>query len=165
VKAHGVIKLHRVLTLVCLGGLFLLAQQAAMTLEQVNAQRNARFLAMSKDAEAKGLAEPFKGVTTNGTVQPGLFGIASTGVSTAPVRKAAETFLAALTTEQRAKTMFPVDDPEWRKWMNQHFYVRQGVSFKEMSDSQRDVGIGLLRWVNSTAMISSSMANGSTTSR
>jgi hypothetical protein len=122
-------KLHRVLTLVCLGGLFLLAQQAAMTVEQ----RNARFLAMSKDAEAKGLAEPFKGVTTNGSVQAGLFGIKSTGVSTAPVRKAVETFLGALTNEQRTKTMFPVDDPEWRKWMNQHFYVRQGVSFKEIT--------------------------------
>jgi hypothetical protein len=134
-------KLHRVFTLVCLGGLFLLAQQAAMTVEQ----RNARFLAMSKDAEAKGLADPFKGVTTNGAVQPGLYGLKSTGVSTAPVRKAAETFLAALTNEQRTKTMFPVDDPEWRKWMNQHFYVRQGVSFKEMIDSQREVGIGLLR--------------------
>ena len=132
---------HRTLALVCLGGLFLLAQQAAMTVEQ----RHARFLAMSKDAEAKGLAEPFKGVTTNGTVQTGLFGIKSTGVSTAPVRKAAETFLGALSNEQRAKTMFPVDDPEWRKWMNQHFYVRQGVSFKEMNDSQREAGIGLLR--------------------
>ena len=30
--------------------------------------------------------------------------------------------------------MFPVDDLEWRKWMNQHFYVRQGVSFQEMTD-------------------------------
>ena len=24
----------------------------------------------------------------------------------------------------------PFDDPEWRKWINEHFYVRQGVSFK-----------------------------------
>ena len=33
------------------------------------------------------LDEPFKGVTTNGTVMPGLFPIRSTGVSTAPVRE------------------------------------------------------------------------------
>ena len=33
------------------------------------------------------LDEPFKGVTSNGTVTPGLFPIRSTGVSTAPVRK------------------------------------------------------------------------------
>ena len=41
--------------------------------------------------------------------------------------------------------MFAVDDPEWRKWMNQHFYVRQGVSFLEMTGSQRDAAFGLLR--------------------
>jgi hypothetical protein len=103
-----------------------------------------RFRRMSSDAETKGLAEPFKGITTNGQVAPGLFGIHSTGVSTVPVRKAAESFIAALTLEQRTKTMFGVDDPEWRKWMNQHFYVRQGVSFKEMSETQREAAFGLM---------------------
>ena len=75
--------------------------------------RLARFRQMSRDAEAKGLAEPFKGITTNGTVEAGLFSIRSTGVTTAPVRKAAENLLAVLTKEQRDKTMFPVDDPEY----------------------------------------------------
>ncbi|HWO00471.1 MAG TPA: DUF3500 domain-containing protein [Blastocatellia bacterium] len=100
---------------------------------------------MSTDAETKGLAEPFKGITTSGQVVPGLFGIHSTGVSTEPVRKAADAFLAALNLEQREKTMFAVDDPEWRKWMNQHFYVRQGVSFKEMSEAQREAAFSLMR--------------------
>lgn len=104
-----------------------------------------RFTKMSASAEAKGLAEPFRGVTTSGEVVRGLFPVRSTGVSTEPVRKAAETFLAALRPDQRAKTTFPVDDPEWRKWMNQHFYVRQGVSFEEMTDAQRDTAFGLLR--------------------
>src|SRR5713226_8447739 len=104
-----------------------------------------RFRRMSEDFEQKGLAEPFKGITTSGNVTPGLFEIRSTGVSTEPVRQAAESFLAGLTPEQRAKTMFPVDDPEWRKWMNQHFYVRQGVNFKEMNAAQRDQAFGLLR--------------------
>ena len=90
------------------------------------------------------LDEPFKGVTTNGTVTPGLFPIRSTGVSTAPVRNAAVAFLASLSPEQRAKTAFPVDDLEWRKWNNVHRYVRQGVSFKEMSEEQRARAFGLL---------------------
>ena len=34
--------------------------------------------------------------------------------------------------------------PEWRKWMNQHFYVRQGVSFQEMTVAQRNAAFGLL---------------------
>ena len=101
-------------------------------------QRSATF-------EKTGLAEPFKGVTTDGRIVTGLFGIKSSGVSTEPVRKAADAFLAALTPAQRGKTAFGIDDDEWRKWMNQHFYVRQGVSFLELSPAQRDSGIALLR--------------------
>jgi hypothetical protein len=37
-----------------------------------------------------------------------------------------------------------VNDDEWRKWMNPHFYVRQGVGLAEMSDAQREAAIGLL---------------------
>jgi hypothetical protein len=96
-------------------------------------------------AEKSGLAEPFKGVTTNGTIVPNLYGIKSSGVSTAGVTKAASAFLAALSDDQRKRTAFSVDDDEWRKWMNQHFYVRQGVSFQELSPAQREAGIALLR--------------------
>src|SRR5512134_2826210 len=107
--------------------------------------RAERFLKMSTDAETRGLAEPFKGITTAGTPIPGLFAIRSTGVSTAPVKAAAEAWLASLTGAQRTKASFGVDDPEWRKWMNQHFYVRQGVSFEEMSEAQRGAAFALLR--------------------
>src|SRR5262245_42700542 len=91
------------------------------------------------------LTDPFKGVTASGTVQPGLFAIKSTGVSTAPVRNAAAAFLASLTPEQKGRTSFAVDDLEWRKWNNVHRYERQGVSFKEMSEAQREKGFDLLK--------------------
>ena len=93
-----------------------------------------RFRVMSQQAETRGLAEPYKGVTTGGEPVRGLFPLRSTSLSTEPVRRAAENLLKSLSTEQRARTTFSVDDDEWRKWMNQHFYVRQGVSFEEMSD-------------------------------
>jgi hypothetical protein len=99
----------------------------------------------SQAAEKQGLAEPFKGVTADGKIVADLFAIKSTGVSTEPVKKAADAFLAALTAEQRVKTAFPLDDDEWRKWMNQHFYVRQGVSFQELSAPQRESGLALLK--------------------
>jgi hypothetical protein len=105
----------------------------------------ARFRQMSDDFERKGLADPFKGITADGNIVPGLFPIQPTGVSTAAVRTAAERFIGSLTAGQRSKTMFAIDDPEWRKWMNQHFYVRQGVSFKEMDDTQRAAAFGLLQ--------------------
>ena len=104
-----------------------------------------RFRQWSEEAELEGLAAPFKGVTTNGDVVPGLFEISPNGVSTEPVRNAAEKFISSLTTVQLARTLFPVDDVQWRKWMNQHFYVRQGISFQEMSDTQRDLAFGLMR--------------------
>jgi hypothetical protein len=91
------------------------------------------------------LADPFRGVTTGGTVIPDLFPIRATGVSTGPVREAARRFLDGLTDEQRRRTAYPVDDLEWRKWNNVHRYDRQGVSFRDMTDAQRGLAIGLLR--------------------
>ncbi|MEM9158992.1 MAG: DUF3500 domain-containing protein, partial [Verrucomicrobiota bacterium] len=111
----------------------------------LNAQTsNERFANRSRQAEDRGLAEPFKGVTTDGKIIPDLYKIKQTGVSTKPARLAAEAFLQALTPKQRAKTVFAIDDDEWRKWMNQHFYVRQGVSFEEMDETQRAAAFKLL---------------------
>ena len=121
------------------------AAPAPAAARQDSAARAEEFRRRSAEAESRGLAEPFRGVAIGGRIAPGLFAIRSTGVSTAPVRAAAEGFLAALTPQQRARTTFDVEDVEWRKWMNQHFYVRQGVSFAEMSEAQREAAIGLLR--------------------
>jgi hypothetical protein len=103
-----------------------------------------RFRRMSEDFENKGLA-PFKGITTNGEIVPGLFEIQPSGVSTEPIRNAAEAFMATLTPVQFTRSMYPVDDIEWRKWMNQHFYPRQGVCFAEMNNAQRDAAFALMR--------------------
>jgi hypothetical protein len=136
-------KLLAVLSVVYLVGTFLQPSVSSQTPPPKRPPEE--LLRLSLAAEKPGLAEAFKGITTNGQIEPGLFAIRSTGVSTAPVRKAAETFLAGLTPPQRAKTVFAVDDPEWRKWMNQSFYVRQGVSFLEMTAVQREKAFGLLR--------------------
>jgi hypothetical protein len=104
-----------------------------------------RFRKMSEDYEKEGLAAPFKGITTSGDVMPGLFEIKPTGVSSEPVRNAAVAFIETLNPVQLARTMYPVDDVEWRKWMNQHFYARQGVSFADMTDRQRAAAFGLMR--------------------
>jgi hypothetical protein len=138
---------HRLLlsTAIVATGLAVVSASQQPLTPQAMAERAARFRQQSVDAEAKGLSEPFTGITTNGTVTPGLFAVRATGVSTEPVRKAAVAFLSALSAPQRTATTFGVDDPEWRKWMNQDFYVRQGVSFKDMSDPQREAAFALLR--------------------
>jgi hypothetical protein len=104
-----------------------------------------RFTNLSIAKEDEGLAEPFKGITTDGHVQEGLFELKSTGVTTAPVRKAAVSFLESLNEDQQKKAKFTVDDDEWRKWMNQHFYIRHGVGFVDMSEKQRVAAFDLLR--------------------
>jgi hypothetical protein len=98
-----------------------------------------------RGGEAQALAEPFVGVTTDGNPVGGLYRIETTGVSTAPVRAAAEAFLATLTEEQRAMTQYPVDDDEWRKWQNVHRYDRQGMSRRAMNDAQNQAAFGLLQ--------------------
>jgi hypothetical protein len=91
-------------------------------------------------------AEPFKGITSDGNVIPGLFGIQKTGVSTQTIRQAAEDFLGSLSAGQRAKTLFPVDTDQWRKWSNIHpTLMRHGTPLFEMNDAQRDCAFALLR--------------------
>jgi hypothetical protein len=90
------------------------------------------------------LTEPFRGITRKGAVEPGLFPIRSTGVSTAPVRDAAVAFLAALTPEQRQASTFAADAEEWRDWQNIHRYQRKGINFKSMTDAQRERAFALL---------------------
>jgi hypothetical protein len=88
--------------------------------------------------------DPFKGLTTDGTIVPGLFAIRSTGVSTKPVTAAAAAFLASLTPEMRSESTFETDAAEWRRWNNVHRASRAGVSFKEMNEEQRERALELL---------------------
>jgi len=90
------------------------------------------------------LAESFKGITTDGRIQQGLFRIESTGVSTRPIVDAADVFLSSLSDEQRTRALYPVDDSEWRRWANIHIATRQGVGLLELSPLQTEAALGLL---------------------
>ena len=137
---------HWRLGVICLG--FFSAAGAAALSRPPQSPDPAQYLERSRSfsarMEADGLADPFRGVTTGGEAVPGLFEIRSTGVSTAPVGEAAEAFLASLDPDQRARAAFAVDDVEWRKWANQHIYFREGISFEEMSEAQREAAFRLL---------------------
>ena len=88
--------------------------------------------------------DPFRGIAAKGEIEKGLFKIESTGVSTQPIKLAADSFLAGLNDEQRKRTQFPVDHQEWRQWDNRHFYKRKGVGFDEMSEAQRKLAFNLM---------------------
>jgi len=102
---------------------------------------------MFADGEVAAINESYVGIATSKGITSGLFPIRSTGVSTEPVRVAAAKFLAALTPAQTLKTLFDVEDPEWRRWSNvdNGLYVRQGVSLEEMTAPQREAAFGLMR--------------------
>lgn len=125
--------------------LLLLITTGSQVIAQVtDPQRKERFKKMSTDWEERGLAKPFKGITKDGNVQQDIFNLVSTGVTTEPVRLAAAAFLESLDDNQQEKTRFGINDDEWRKWMNQHFYIRQGTGFNDMSEKQRKAAFGLM---------------------
>ena len=94
--------------------------------------------------------EPFKGVTTNGRVQPGLFQHTTTGIAQQQMVAAAQGFLASLTAQQRAKTQFPISSDIKRRWTNVSSAKRYGMSYAEMTPVQRQKADALLQAFLST---------------
>jgi hypothetical protein len=80
---------------------FLLSFCCQLAVSQAVQEKLERFKSMSLRNEEKGLAEPFKGITTDGTVQKGIFELEKTGVSTESVRTAALNFLSSLDDDQK----------------------------------------------------------------
>ena len=92
------------------------------------------------------VAEPFRGISADGSVTSGLFSIQKTGVPARPLAHAAQAFLDSLSDGQRARALFPLESDAWRRWSNIHpFLMRHGVSLDEMSAAQRGRALALVR--------------------
>jgi hypothetical protein len=103
------------------------------------------FLAEYRAKGEASVAEPFTGITTDGTAVRGLFPLAKTGVSPGPIQHAAEAFLATLTVEQRARALFPLESDAWRRWSNIHpFTMRHGVCLDELGPGQRQRALAVV---------------------
>ncbi len=109
-----------------------------------NQNKVAQFFA---EMEARALEQPYHGIFTEEGEPEGLFPIFSTGVSTKPIVESAVAFIGILSNEQRQKILFPIDDPEWRKWSNvdNGIYKRQGMSLKMMDTAQKKAAFKLLQ--------------------
>lgn len=88
--------------------------------------------------------EEFEGIKADSSIQMGLFSIEKTGVSTEPLKLAAEQFLKALSNAQISKVQFAMDSKEWRKWSNIHRYPREGIGLKDMDSTQIKAVFNLL---------------------
>jgi hypothetical protein len=103
------------------------------------------FLVEYKAKGEAAVAEPFTGITTDGTRQRDLFSLQKTGVSTRPLQDAAGAFLDALGPAQRARASFGVESDAWRRWSNIHPWImRHGVSLEELTPPQREHALALL---------------------
>jgi hypothetical protein len=103
-----------------------------------------RFARMLDNGERL-VGEPFKGITTDGNVVPGLYPLTTTGVSTEPIRRAAIDFLGVLDAEQRQQVRFDVESDAWRRWWNIHpFLMRHGLLLERLADHQREAALRLV---------------------
>lgn len=95
---------------------------------------------------AKRLAEPFKGITTDGNAIPGLYKLAPNGAPVAAMTEAAKALLGLLTEAQRSASCFPADSNTWRRWQNtENYFEDYGLRLEEMSDAQRGAVLAVLR--------------------
>ncbi len=131
-----------ILSGVALGGLIAIAQAQPGVTDAMLARKKA-----FADQQRQALAEPFVGLRPATGITPGLFPIRASGVTTAPIVQAAQAWLASLTPAQTLRTVFAVDDDEWRRWSNvdNGLYTRQGVSLREMTAPQREAAMALMR--------------------
>ncbi|KAJ1327413.1 DUF3500 domain-containing protein [Microdochium nivale] len=103
------------------------------------------------------LQEPFRGVTSDGVVQPGLFRVRDEGVDMAEIVRRAGVVVRLVdeidgaagsgggkqttttTTALRDKTILHIDSPEWRTWSNPEFLLSdKGVRLDEHPQDLRD---------------------------
>src|ERR1017187_3010432 len=113
-------------------GMSISARSPAREVPEV-AQFFSAFLAENDAA----LAEPFRGVTTDGIVTPR--DRVRTGMATEAIREAAAGFLDSLDTPTRARMTFPFESNTWRSWFNPHINVyRHGVMLEALSSVQRN---------------------------
>lgn len=89
--------------------------------------------------------EDFRGITTDGTVIPGLYALGPNGAPTAAMVDAARALIGRLTPDERQAMMFPVDTREWRHWQNTELYVEHyGLRLEEVSAPVREAAMAVL---------------------
>ncbi|KAL2158528.1 hypothetical protein VTH06DRAFT_4295 [Thermothelomyces fergusii] len=89
--------------------------------------------------------EPFKGITNDGHVRPGLFRLQDEGMPIAAIVSAAEALLSKLTPDQQAALSYHIDSPEWRTWSNPEFLLSdKGLRLDELAPEIAAAALALL---------------------
>lgn len=103
------------------------------------------FLQPMLDRAVKLTSEPLAGISTDGRIRRGLFPLRATGVSTAPILDAAQSFLATLDAKQREKVLLDLEAEERRLWFNIHpNFFRHGLILEDLDTTQRKAALRLM---------------------
>ena len=95
---------------------------------------------------AKLFAEPFRGLTTNGTPVPGLFRLKPEGAPTAAIMNAVDILLGGLTPDQKTSMRFPVESEMWRNWQHTELFVEtHGLRLDEVPLPAREAVMDVVR--------------------
>jgi hypothetical protein len=89
---------------------------------------------------------PFRGITTDGHGQAGLFSLGPQDAPTPAMVEATDALLRLLSPAQRGAACFPVDSELWRHWQNTELYVEHhGLRLDEVTVPIRDAAMAVLR--------------------
>lgn len=89
--------------------------------------------------------EPFKGITTTGEVQAGLFSLTGNGAPTRAAAEAAHQWLDSLGPDQRRLAQRALDAEEWRHWQNTPLVMHDQLEFESLSAEQRAGALEVVR--------------------
>ncbi|KAF2790463.1 hypothetical protein K505DRAFT_251128 [Melanomma pulvis-pyrius CBS 109.77] len=90
-------------------------------------------------------SEPFKGVTSDGTVRGGLFESRDEGVDIVNIVKKAEEMLGTLSAEEKNKVGYEIGSKAWRAWSNPEILLRGfGVRLEEVPESTAESILSLI---------------------
>jgi hypothetical protein len=92
------------------------------------------------------LATPYKGVTTDGSIVPGLFELRPEAAPTREILGAVLALLAQLSPEQKNKVCLPIDSRERQLWQNSIVrYENFGLRLDEASSNLQEAAMAVVR--------------------
>ena len=110
-----------------------------------------RMLATDKAQKLKAhwqamLDETFRGITSNGEIQPDLYRLQDEGFAVENAVAAAQALLQTLAPEVQIEACYPIEAKQWRAWYNPEIpFNDYGVRLEETSTATREAFLKLLR--------------------
>ncbi|KAF5671210.1 hypothetical protein FHETE_4180 [Fusarium heterosporum] len=82
--------------------------------------------------------EPYRGITSDGIIRDGLFKLQDDGIPIGDIVEAADSLCNDLSDDQKLKTFYHIDSPEWRSWSNPEFLLSdKGIRLDEVTSELR----------------------------